>query len=752
MGAVCSAQEESNSTAAEFDANPAVEAQFGQYALELKCDEPDTRAWVHPWVYQFNNGELAAFPEGVDPEKPEEQTITHMFRESCKRGGAQECMGTRTILESTATYNEEKKRNFFSWKKGPFVWEDYTTVGNKVESAAKSLLNKLGGDVVRPEGGKKIAALLAETSQEWMMGAQAAMMAGLTITTVYTTLGHEAMLHGLVQTEAEIIFVDWEYYETLKDKVFKRCPKLELVVIIGKAFVPEAVVGEGHPPARPYPVEADFEGLKFEFEDGAAGPPVTTLDYLITTEEEADLAAVAPKGDDLALIMYTSGSTGTPKGVMLSHKNFVSTLASCAAQDQITMGAGDCLIGYLPLAHIFEMICEINCLAGGAKIGYCSTKTLTGNSPFCAKGDEETPDLPNLQPSHMAAVPAVLDVIASGLKKKMKIITDKDGNVTDELAGNKQKFLDAMDRKMHPENKPFFYTGIIDNVVFNKVKAAVGLTNCKVLISGGAPLAKATQEYIEAAFCPVAQGYGATETTACTTVQECFPKDGRTGDIGGGRVGAIQPNTKLLLVSVPEMGYLTTDSPPRGEILIAGNSVSSGYYKMAEKTEEDFKVHSDGLTYFHTGDIGKMHEDGVLQIIDRKKDLIKLEGGEYVSLGKVESVLKLVPGIAACAVFCQSSKKSCVCIVSQPVNGGWASVGGKPDEAELLKAIGAVLKKQGLATFEIPKQVKLDDEMWTPESGLVTAALKLQRNPLREFYNQPGGLLEQMDYLFPAKD
>ena len=163
----------SNATAADPLLNPAVEAQFGQYALELKCAEPDTRAWVHPWVYQFNNGELAAVPEGVDPEKPEEQTITHMFRESCKRGGAQECMGTRTILESTATYNEEKKRNFFSWKKGPFVWEDYTTVGNKVESAAKSLLNKLGGDVVRPEGGKKIAALLAETSQEWMMGAQA---------------------------------------------------------------------------------------------------------------------------------------------------------------------------------------------------------------------------------------------------------------------------------------------------------------------------------------------------------------------------------------------------------------------------------------------------------------------------------------------------------------------------------------------------------------------------------------------------
>jgi len=52
--------------------------------------------------------------------------------------------------------------------------------------------------------------------------------------------------------------------------------------------------------------------------------------------------------------------------------------------------------------------------------------------------------------------------------------------------------------------------------------------------------------------------------------------------------------------------------------------------------------------------------------------------------------------------------------------------------------------------FEIPTKVKVDDEMWTPESGLVTAALKLQRNPLREHYNGEGGLLEQMDYRFPT--
>merc|ERR1712226_571054 len=139
-----------------------------------------------------------------------------------------------------------------------------------------------------------------------------------------------------------------------------------------------------------------------------------------------------------------------------------------------------------------------------------------------------------------------------------------------------------------------------------------------------------------------------------------------------------------------------------------------------------------------------------LKIIDRKKDLIKLCGGEDVSLGKVEATLKEVQGIGAVVVFAQSDKNECVCIVSQPERG-WNAVGGKPEEDALIKDIAATLKTCGLAGFEIPKKVKVTDEIWTPESGLVTASLKLQRNPLREHYNKPGDLLEQMDYRFPTK-
>jgi len=273
------------------------------------------------------------------------------------------------------------------------------------------------------------------------------------------------------------------------------------------------------------------------------------------------------------------------------------------------------------------------------------------------------------------------------------------------------------------------------------------------LISGGAPLAAETQDFMTAVFAPVAQGYGATETVGCATVAEVLSDgSGRDVDLTAGHVGAIQPATELKLRNVEDMGYLVTNDPPAGEILLSGNNVSDhGYYHLPEKTAEDFIKHEDGLVYFHTGDIGVMTPSGNLKIVDRKKDLIKLLAGEYVSLGKVEAALKSVKGIGACVVFAQSNKDHCVVVVSQPEKG-WASLdGGKPDEVELLKNIAAEMRKVKMAKHETPTKVKVDDTIWTPETGLVTASLKVQRNPLREFYNKPGGLLEAMDYRFPEK-
>ena len=116
----------------------------------------------------------------------------------------------------------------------------------------------------------------------------------------------------------------------------------------------------------------------------------------------------------------------------------------------------------------------------------------------------------------------------------------------------------------------------------------------------------------------------------------------------------------------------------------------------------------------------------------------------------MESNLKQVPGIQAVCVFVQSDKTFCVAIVSQPEKG-WSSVGGRPNEEALLASIASKCKSLGLARFETPTKVAIDDKIWTPETGLVTASMKVQRNAIRKHYNQPGGLLDKMGYRFPEK-
>ena len=106
------------------------------------------------------------------------------------------------------------------------------------------------------------------------------------------------------------------------------------------------------------------------------------------------------------------------------------------------------------------------------------------------------------------------------------------------------------------------------------------------------------------------------------------------------------PSVECKLVSTPDVRdkagqpYLSTDrfdvdGEPvygRGEIVVRGTNISSGYYMMKDKTKEDWE--DDG--FFHTGDIGQFMTDGSLRIVDRKKNLVKLKGGEYIALEKME--------------------------------------------------------------------------------------------------------------------
>ena len=93
---------------------------------------------------------------------------------------------------------------------------------------------------------------------------------------------------------------------------------------------------------------------------------------------------------------------------------------------------------------------------------------------------------------------------------------------------------------------------------------------------------------------------------------------------------------KIRLEDWPEGGYSVHDRPnARGEVIIGTKAASVGYFENPDETEKAFYVDESGTRWWRSGDIGAINKFGHLSIIDRKKDLVKLQMGEYIALGKV---------------------------------------------------------------------------------------------------------------------
>ena len=152
------------------------------------------------------------------------------------------------------------------------------------------------------------------------------------------------------------------------------------------------------------------------------------------------------------------------------------------------------------------------------------------------------------------------------------------------------------------------------------------------------------------------------------------------------------------------------------------------------------KVANTGFNVTLLGDIGQAMADGTIKIIDRKKDLVKLQMGEYVSLGKVESILKIhsvIDNICVCARPSESFTVALIVpdenklkilaselLINQDISFEDMCMDYKVI-AEVLRQVTAHGLQMGCEKFEIPKAITLIPEVWTPDSGLVTAAMKL---------------------------
>ncbi|XP_056004487.1 long-chain-fatty-acid--CoA ligase 4-like isoform X3 [Ostrea edulis] len=622
-------------------------------------------------------------------------TVDDLLKRAVQMFSSYKCLGTRDLLSE----EDEMQSNGKIFKKvimGEYRWITFEDMFTRVSHFGSGLL-------ATGQQPRKNVMIFCETKAEWMIAAQACFMYNFPVVTLYATLGKEAVLHGVHESEVSHIIVSAQLTSKLKG-IITRLPNVTHLIYVGDGKSPN----------------------KSDFPESVKLMSMEEVEVLGSQPDNIRTPVTKPMPDDLAVIMYTSGSTGVPKGVLITHKNLMSGMTG-QCEKILSLGPKDTYIGYLPLAHVLELSAEISCLAHGACIGYSSPLTLTDNSSKIKKGSKG--DVSVLRPTLMAAVPMIMDRLYKGVWEKVN------------MGGSFSKALFewAYDYKKKQIEKGR-NTPILDKYIFSKVSLVLG-GHVRMMLSGGAPLSEKTQRFMNICFrCPVLQGYGLTETCGAGTITE-------VGDLSTGRVGAPLICCELRLRDWPEGNYTSKDKPcPRGEILLGGGNIVLGYHKKPEKTKEDF-LEIDGTWYFCSGDIGQMDPDGCLRVIDRKKDLVKLQGGEYVAVSQVETVLKMVPIVEQIYIHADSNH-DCTLVFIVPNNKHLEDLAeslgvrgeledlckDKKVENEVLRKLTESGIKGELERFCLPRKVKICPEPWMPESGLVTDSFKVKRKNFEEHF------------------
>lgn len=445
-------------------------------------------------------------------------------------------------------------------------------------------------------------------------------------------------------------------------------------------------------------------------------------------QEEVDAQMSKVKPSDLATIIYTSGTTGEPKGVMLCHRNIVSNVTD--VMEIFPIGSAHKVLSFLPLCHIFERAALYAYTFLGASITFTGTDNLGG----------EEGDLRAVQPHFFTTVPRLLEKVYEKIYNKGL-----------ELSGVKKSlFFWALDLTEDYEYDKK-YTGlaalkmkIADKLIFSKWREALG-GNVKGIITGAAPCPVKMAKVFSAAGVPIREGYGLTETSPGLAIGRFTP--------GGAKLGTIGPALKSVSLQIDDSeGFY---KPGEGEILAKGPNVMMGYYNKPEATAAVFKD-IGGERWFRTGDVGKLIPgpggEPMLQITDRKKELLKTSGGKYVAPAPIENKLKEDFLVEQVMVVGEQRKfVSAIILPAEDALKDWCTSNGVEWTGlqEAVKQPKVIAKYQSIIdqynpNFSKIEQVKkfcLIAASWEPnrEDGTdaeLTPTMKLKRRVIRDKYKQ----------------
>ncbi len=547
-----------------------------------------------------------------------------------------------------------------------------------------------------------VIGILGQTSENWIACDFAALSVGLQTVPIYASLHAEEVGYAHVDTGVKLVIVDdagqLEKIRAMRKgfTFFDTDYGAEQVLLQHIVVIDPSGASEGE----------DWESL--------AALEARGEQKLAEMQGELDRRRAAAEPDQTATYTYTSGTTGAPKAVIQTHRNHLAMVDAVDQAGVLTdnMKSGGLFL-FLPLAHSFGRLIQFSAPAHNLPLVISAVATLADDA-------RET------RPGFFPAAPRVYE------KMKSKIETTVAGSpeIRQKLFG----YALSVGRK----TVPYRATGrslplllnlqyqLVDKVVLSKLRALLGLDRADALLSGSAPLDSEVHTFFQSLGLELFEAYGLTETCPGLTAN-------KPGKMKIGTVGPALPGVELRIAD-------------DREILAKGANITQGYLNRPESTAEAF----DDEGWFHTGDEGRIDEEGFLHITGRKKELIKTSGGKYVAPAKIEGSLKLLPIIQE-AVVIGDTKNYCTALISVDPDdlADWAAQKGIPadqDHPEVAKAIDAHVAKvnEDLASFESIKYWTLVAPL-TVDNGLLTASLKVKRNVVTDQY------AEQIEDMYTGK-
>ncbi len=320
------------------------------------------------------------------------------------------------------------------------------------------------------------------------------------------------------------------------------------------------------------------------------------------------------RGDDVSVMLYTSGTTGRSKGVMIPAASAVQAAVDTVAFDNIT--ENDSVLAYLPLAWVGDHYLNY---AQGYVSGLCMN---------CPESQQTVPqDLREIAPTFYFAPPRVFEGLLTSVTIRMEDAGRLKKWIFRHYIDVARKYGEAI-----LEKRPVPFSGRLSYAIGNlllygPLKNVLGMSNIRVAYTAGEAIGGDLFSFFRSLGINLKQLYGQTEAFLYVTAQ-------KDGHVRADTVGPAVPNVDIRISET-------------GEVLFRSPGQFVGYYREEDKTAE--VLTEDG--YIRTGDAGFFDTDGQLKIIDRAKDVGKLNDGSLFAPKYIENVLKFFPNIKEAVAF-----------------------------------------------------------------------------------------------------